>query len=116
EEEAAAFTGLGEDYPAMARELAALCQIAAVKIGARGAWIASGDDLFHADPVPAEEVVDTTGAGDLWAAGFLYGWSRQKELADCARYGALLGSAVVQQQGTELPAGIWDPIQQKIQQ
>lgn len=115
EEEATAYTGLGDDYPAMARELAALCSIAAVKIGARGAWIASGDGLFHAESVPAEKVVDTTGAGDLWAAGFLYGWSRQRELADCAHYGALLGSAVVQQQGTELPVNIWEPIQQKIQ-
>ena len=115
EEEAAAFTGLSDDYPAMARTLAELCSIAAVKIGAEGAWIASGDQLFHAASVPAASVIDTTGAGDLWAAGFLYGWSRQRPLADCARYGALLGSAVVQQQGTELPEAVWQPLQKEIQ-
>lgn len=115
EEEAAAFTGLSDDYPAMARALSELCSIAAVKIGAAGAWIASGDELFHAASVPAATVIDTTGAGDLWAAGFLYGWSHQRPLADCAHYGALLGSAVVQQQGTELPDTIWQPLQQEIQ-
>ena len=115
EEEAAAFTGLGNDYATMASELSALCRIAAVKIGAAGAWIASGDELFHAASVPAASVIDTTGAGDLRAAGFLYGWSRQRSLADCARCGALLGSAVVQQQGTELPEAVWQPLEKEIQ-
>ena len=49
EEEAAAFTGLSDDYPAMARTLAELCSIAAVKIGAEGAWIASEISFSRCD-------------------------------------------------------------------
>lgn len=114
EEEAAAFTGLSEDYPAMARQLASLCEIAVVKIGAKGSYIATGDTVQKIEPVPAARVVDTTGAGDLWAAGFLYGWSRQLPLAECARIGSLLGSAVVQTQGSELSDEVWTDIMEKI--
>lgn len=114
EEEASAYTGLSDDYPAMARELAALCDIAAVKVGAEGSYIASGEKVEKISPVAAAQVIDTTGAGDLWAAGFLYGWSKQMDLSECARIGSLLGSAVVQQQGTELPDEVWSGIMSRI--
>ncbi len=110
EEEAAVFTGIKDDYPAMARELATHCDIAAVKVGAKGSYIASKEELVKIDPVPAQQVVDTTGAGDFWAAGFLYGWSRQRPLAECGRMGSILGSAVVQIQGTELSNEVWADI------
>lgn len=114
EEEAAAFTGLGDDYAAMAEELASLCEIAAVKVGAKGSYVASKGNVQKIEPVPAARVLDTTGAGDLWAAGFLYGWSRQLPLAECARIGSLLGSAVVQTQGSELSDAVWAVIMKKI--
>lgn len=114
EEEAAAFTGLNGDYEAMAEQLATLCNIAAVKVGAEGSYIATGGTVQKIAPVPAAKVVDTTGAGDLWAAGFLYGWSRELPLPDCARIGSMLGSAVVQQQGTELPEEVWQDIFNRI--
>ena len=41
------------------------------------------------------EVVDTTGAGDLYAAGFLYGWSQGRPLAECGRLGSIAASAVI---------------------
>lgn len=114
EEEADAFTGLGEDYEAMALELAALCDIAAVKIGARGSYIAKGSEVQKAEPVLAEKVVDTTGAGDLWASGFLYGWSQNRDLLECARIGSILGAAVVQEQGSELPEDVWTDILEQV--
>lgn len=114
EEEAAAFTGLDEDYAAMAEQLATLCDIAAVKVGAQGSYVAAGGAVRKIAPVPAAQVVDTTGAGDLWAAGFLYGWSRKLPLEDCARIGSLLGSAVVQTQGSELSDEVWADIMEKI--
>jgi sugar/nucleoside kinase (ribokinase family) len=110
EEEAEAFTGLGGDYPAMAAQLSGLCDCAAVKVGAEGAWVAKGGRVEKVEAVPAAEVVDTTGAGDLWAAGFLYGWFQQRDIAECARIGALLGSAVVQQEGSVLPDAVWNDI------
>ena len=114
EEEATAYTGKEDDYAAMAEELASICKIAAVKVGAKGSYIAANGTVEKVEPIPAAQVVDTTGAGDLWAAGFLYGWSQQKPLADCARIGSMLGSAVVQQQGTELPEEIWAGIISRI--
>lgn len=114
EEEASAYTGMRDDYAAMAGELASVCRIAAVKVGARGSYIAADGKVEKVEPVPAEKVVDTTGAGDLWAAGFLYGWSRQMPLAECARIGSMLGSAVVQQQGTQLPEEVWSGILSRI--
>ncbi|MGB0409215.1 MAG: adenosine kinase [Opitutales bacterium] len=111
EEEGAAFTGIRGDYPAMAKELSKLCKIAAVKVGAQGSYIAeSGGQAQKIEPMHAPRVVDTTGAGDLWAAGFLYGWSRQQALSDCARIGSILGAAVVQEHGSELNEQVWHHI------
>ncbi|MFO8028052.1 MAG: adenosine kinase [Opitutales bacterium] len=114
EEEAAAFTGLTDDYAAMAEQLATFCDAAAVKVGAKGSYVASGQTVEKVEPVPAARVVDTTGAGDLWAAGFLYGWTRKQPLRECARIGSILGSAVVQTQGTELTDAVWARVMQNI--
>lgn len=114
EEEAAAFTGLADDYAAMAVRLATFCDAAAVKVGAKGSYVAKGKTVHKVEPVPASRVVDTTGAGDFWAAGFLYGWSRKQPLRECARIGSILGSAVVQTQGTELTDEVWAAVMQNI--
>ena len=115
EEEAAAFTELGDDYPAMAQELAKYCDIAAVKVGARGAYVAHDGEVTKIEPVLADKVVDTTGAGDLWAAGFLHGWLKKLEPAQAAQIGSILGAAIVQVQGSVLPQDTWDAIMSKIQ-
>lgn len=114
EEEAAAFTGMTDDYPAMAGQLATFCDVAAVKVGAKGSYVAAGETVQKVEPVPAPRVVDTTGAGDYWAAGFLYGLSRKQPLQECARIGSMLGSAVVQTQGAELSEEAWASILQSI--
>lgn len=110
EEEAEAYTGISDDYPAMAKQLAELCEIAAVKVGAHGSYIADANKVEKVEPMHAAHVVDTTGAGDLWAAGFLYGWSQKRPLANCAHIGSVLGAAVVQEQGSVLPEHIWQDI------
>ncbi len=114
EEEADAFTALGEDYEAMALQLAELCEIAAVKIGPRGSYVAQGSTVEKVEPVLAENVIDTTAAGDFWAAGFLYGWSQQRPLAECAKIGSILGAAVVQVQGSLISEQTWAEILQQI--
>jgi sugar/nucleoside kinase (ribokinase family) len=115
EEEAEAFTGIKNNCPAMALKLAELCEIAAVKVGAHGSYVAKGGDVQKIEPMHAARVVDTTGAGDLWAAGFLYGWSKGHELRDCAQMGSILGAAVVQEQGSTLPPHVWDDVLSAIQ-
>jgi sugar/nucleoside kinase (ribokinase family) len=110
EEEGSAYTGIIDDYPAMALKLAELCDIAVVKVGAHGSYVAQGDKVQKIEPMHAAQVIDTTGAGDLWAAGFLYGWSQQRPLAECAKIGSILGAAVVQEQGSTLPEHVWQDI------
>ncbi len=114
EEEGEAFTGLVNDHAGIALELAKLCEIAAVKVGAHGSYVAQGGTVEKIEPMHAAHVVDTTGAGDLWAAGFLYGWSHQRSLADSAKIGSMLGAAVVQEQGSVLPEHVWQDILSQI--
>lgn len=111
EDEAAAFFGEGAaDYETMARDLGRICRTAVVKMGADGAWICHGGvcERVHANRV--EKVLDTTGAGDLWAAGFLYGWLEGKSPLYCGKLASLVGAEVVQINGTAIPAARWDAI------
>jgi len=109
EDEAAAFTDMGDDYMGMAAHLSQLCDIAAVKLGKAGSLIQQGNDLHRIEP-NLVQAVDTTGAGDLWAAGFLYGWLSGKDLPTCGRYGSILGAEVVQIMGAAIPADRWEVI------
>jgi sugar/nucleoside kinase (ribokinase family) len=58
--------------------------------------------------IPVAKVVDTTGAGDAYCAGFLYGWANDRSLGDCARLGTVCATRVIQQVGARIPAGILD--------
>jgi len=95
------------DYADLARKLAALGAIACVKMGKEGAWIASGGELHRIKPVLAGKVVDTTGAGDAWAAGFLYGYLKNWPLPACGALGSLLGSETVQHIGPAISEERW---------
>lgn len=93
-----------DDY---ARELAQFGGIAAVKMGKDGAWVAQRDDLHRIFPVSVERVIDTTGAGDAWAAGFLYGFLRGKTLALAGAIGSMMGAETVQHLGASIPDVHW---------
>jgi sugar/nucleoside kinase (ribokinase family) len=110
EEEGTAFTGISDDHAAMARQLAEFADTAAIKVGAHGSYIAHAGEVERIEPMHAARVIDTTGAGDLWAAGFLFGWSQKRTLAECGQIGSILGAAVVQEQGSVLPEHVWDDI------
>jgi len=106
EEEAAAFAGT-EDPAQCLDALHAHCSTVAVKLGAEGVLLRNGGEACAVPALPVAQAVDTTGAGDLWAAGFLYGLLNGRELTDCGRLGAALGAAVVTQQGAALPDAEW---------
>ncbi len=110
EEEANAFTGGGDDYAGMARRLAELVDTAVVKVGKEGSYICRGGEGIAVEPVAVDDVVDTTGAGDLWAAGFLYGWLTGRDLATCGRFGSRLGAEVVRVMGAAIPDEAWTRI------
>ncbi|MFC1607650.1 adenosine kinase [Candidatus Latescibacterota bacterium] len=90
------------------------CECTAVKIGKDGAWIKSGGDVVHTSAISVESVIDTTGAGDFWAAGFLYGYLNGRSPSVCGKFGSILGGNVVQYPGTSLPNDVWDCIREEI--
>ena len=75
------------------------CEIAAITRGKAGSVVVTGDELHIIDAHPVDEVVDTTGAGDLYAAGFLYGFTHRLGLADCGRLGSLAAAEVISHVG-----------------
>lgn len=88
--ELVAISGLPEFEPALAH-LSSQIPLIAVKLGEAGAVAQRGDERFRADPLPVS-VVDTTGAGDSFDAGFLYGYLAGWDLAKALRLGCVCGS------------------------
>lgn len=111
EEEARAFTGKEPEEALI--HIANHCEIAVVKIGKKGSYVKSGDTVHTIDPFLARSI-DTTGAGDLYAAGFLYGLAIGLPLDSCGRIGSLVSSRVVEVLGAKMDQEVWDDIHQQI--
>lgn len=89
--------------------LADRCEIGVVLMGPGGCWVKQGDVKIHCPAYPVQPL-DTTGAGDLFASGFLHGLMRGYPLEICAHYGAIAGRAVVQVMGPVIPHQVWEEI------
>lgn len=98
EEEACSLSGEADAERALSI-LARSCPVVAVTRGERGALVTDGQETVAVPAHPATAVVDTTGAGDLFAAGFLLGLARDLPLADCARLGAVAAAEVISHLG-----------------
>jgi sugar/nucleoside kinase (ribokinase family) len=111
EDEARAFMALrGELAPEAAlKTFSKYCRISVVKTGVDGAWIRRGNETVHVAAKRAV-AVDTTGAGDLWQAGFLYGLFRDWTLEKAGKLGAYLAAEVVKVLGAQLPAETWETV------
>ena len=72
---------------------------AVIKRGARGCVIATRDELLELPAYPVSRAVDTTGAGDAFAAGFVYGLSRKMPLTDCGLFACAAASCIVETAG-----------------
>lgn len=101
EEEAKAFADT-DDAEVALDMLATLVGTVVVKVGARGAWGRRGTDRHLSAPVFCPRVVDTTAAGDFFAAGFLHGFVREWPLANCLDMGNRLACKVIQVLGTQI--------------
>ncbi|MCF8044714.1 MAG: adenosine kinase [Desulfarculaceae bacterium] len=109
EDEAEAYTGLKEEDRAL-EKMAENVEYAVLKIGKRGSMIAHKGTVTRVDPVIAEDAVDTTGAGDLWAAGFLYGLANGFSIEKSGRIGSACGAEVVRVVGAQIPDEGWSRI------
>ncbi len=75
-----------------------------------GSVIVQGDEKVVYPATPVAKIVDTTGAGDAYCAGFLYGYANGLPLADCARYGTHCATMVIQQLGARIEPGLLDDL------
>jgi len=108
EDEAAAFAdGLAPNEAL--EKLSKYCNLAVVKLGKDGALIKAGTETEKIEAVVAK-ALDTTGAGDLWASGFLSEYLRGGDLAKSGYAGSVTASQVVQIMGASIPAERWDII------
>jgi sugar/nucleoside kinase (ribokinase family) len=104
EDEATSLTGKNpeEALPVIAE----MCSIAVVKLGAHGSLIKSGDRIIRIDAISAKSI-DTTGAGDIYAAGFLYALTENLDLEVAGKIGSLLAGNVVEIIGAKITDDTW---------
>ena len=107
EDEAFAYAGVKEE--AALEVLAKKAKVAVVKIGKRGALIAK-DGVVTRVSAGAAKAIDTTGAGDLWASGFLYGYMNGWDMERSGKLGSIVSNEVVQVMGAQIPEEGWQRI------
>jgi sugar/nucleoside kinase (ribokinase family) len=110
-EEAKSFTGLNPE-DALNR-ISELCDIAVIKVGKEGSLVKRGEEKIKIGTIPVE-CIDTTGAGDLYASGFLYGYSKGLSLETCGLYGSVLAGHVIEIVGARMDEARWQRIMQRL--
>ncbi|MBR4055195.1 MAG: adenosine kinase [Rikenellaceae bacterium] len=109
EDEARAFSGEEEPVNAL-QYISTMCDLVIVKIGMRGALIKQGSEVSHVGIMAAAKRVDTTGAGDFYAAGFLVGMCEGLSLRQCGTIGAITAGKVIEIVGTTPTEEAWDDV------
>lgn len=111
EEEAKAFTGKPPEKAL--NEMSGMSDIAIVKVGNKGSLIKRRKEIVKTGIIQAQSL-DTTGAGDLYAAGFLYGLIHNLSIDKCGQVGALLAGKVIEIIGAKIPEKTWQEIRKQI--
>ena len=107
EEEAKSFTGMAP--LAALSNISTLCDIAIIKVGKEGSLIKHGEEVFKIGTI-AVQCIDTTGAGDLYASGFLYGYANGLSLEKCGLFGSVLAGHVIEIVGARMDENRWKKI------
>ncbi|MBX3530290.1 MAG: adenosine kinase [Rhizobiaceae bacterium] len=89
------------------------CKLAAVTRSELGSVVVRGGETARIDAIEIAQLVDTTGAGDLYAAGFLFGYTQGRSLADCGALGSLAAGLVIQQIGPRPHMSLKEAAQQR---
>lgn len=111
EEEARAFTG--QEPEEALNNIADYCEIAIVKVGKGGSFIKSNEEKVQVKS-RLSNCIDTTGAGDLYAAGFLFGLANNFSLEICGKIGSLVSGNVVEVLGAKMSNEVWEEIHKEI--
>jgi len=111
EKEAKVLTGLKASQAC--EELSKYCDVAIVTMSERGSWAKRGIEKVYMKALSVK-AIDTTGAGDLYASGFLHGYLNGWSLKESAWLGAYVASEVVKRVGAEIPDSIWEEILKRI--
>jgi sugar/nucleoside kinase (ribokinase family) len=82
------------------------CEIAVITLSEHGSMVVTADDVVEVAASKVERLVDTTGAGDLFAAGFLHGFTHARPLAECATLGSMAAAEVISQFGARTSADL----------
>jgi sugar/nucleoside kinase (ribokinase family) len=85
----------GKSFEEILDTLQGKCEVVAVTCGAKGSIILTAKERIQINAAPVHEVVDTTGAGDLYAAGFLFGYTKGLPLMECGRLGSACAGDII---------------------
>ena len=110
EDEARVFSGEEEPINAL-QYISEMCDLVIVKIGTKGALIKHKGEVIHIGIMAAAKRVDTTGAGDFYAAGFMYGLCEGLSLRQCGTIGAITAGKVIEVVGPTLGEEAWNEIE-----
>ena len=114
ETESKAFTKLQDPKEAL-DEISRHCKIAVVKVGKDGSWVKSAEEVHYIPAWPAA-TIDATGAGDTYAAGFLYAHSIGMPLKVCGEIGSIIAAKVVEVIGTKIDIPRWKAAKQEMRE
>jgi sugar/nucleoside kinase (ribokinase family) len=107
EDEAKSFTGFAP--PEALKALSQLCEVAVVKVGSEGSLVKRGEEQIKIGTIDVQSI-DTTGAGDLYASGFLYGYASGFSLEKCGLFGSVLAGHVIEIVGARMDETRWKKI------
>ncbi len=97
-----------KDFDSAAKAVRGECEIAVLTRSAQGSVVVTKSEMLAVPAAPVSKVVDTTGAGDLYASGFLYGLTHGRELAVCGRLGSLCAAEIISHFGARPDASLKD--------
>jgi len=106
EDEARAFTGETDEAKALA-DLSRNVEIAVLKVGRRGSFVNYQGEQITIEPMVCPNALDSTGAGDLWAAGFLFGLVSGYSIQKSGEFASACGAEVCQVIGANIPEDGW---------